>query len=457
MTEEVREMGRNKVGVLIFGRKRPGFDQEWSAAIREGCRKTLAGLGFTCVGADGVVLDHESVVAALDAIKREGCSALIVIQPSLADGQFALTVSQRWQDPVVLWATPERPGDGKVSSCSLVGQHLWASIFRQAGRGFELVYGAAEEVGDELRRAVTLASVVKRLRNAKVGLIGGHAPVFIDLAADPFLIRKTFGLEFQALSLPQFIERVRAVPEGEVKADLERVRALGLGRTEDRAVAGDDALAMNSRYYLSLKDVMAEMSLEALALQCWPDLGNLLGEWPYFAVSRLTGEGEAVSIEGDVDGAIGGLVGKLAGIGPGFLTDWLEHDAETIFFWHPGMAPLDMCEAVGGDDGPTVGGHFNGARPLVVDGRLRIGSAVTISRVWRCDGRYHAMAFEAQAVAPRRQVTGNSLLVEVDGGGVRARFDGLIHAGLPHHVTVHFGRHSEMFRRLARLVGADWH
>ena len=57
-----------------------------------------------------------------------------------------------------------------------------------------------------------------------------------------------------------------------------------------------------------------------------------------------------------------------AGIGPGFLTDWLEHDANTIFFWHPGMAPLDMCNANGCEDEPRLGEHFNGARPFVVDG-----------------------------------------------------------------------------------------
>ena len=60
------------------------------------------------------------------------------------------------------------------------------------------------------------------------------------------------------------------------------------------------------------------------------------------------------------------------GIGPGFLTDWLEHDANSIFFWHPGMAPLDMCNATGCEDAPTLGGHFNGARPFVVDGQLQL-------------------------------------------------------------------------------------
>lgn len=454
MTEAVSKPVKNNIGVLIFGRKRPGFDQEWSAGIRERCVKTMAELGFACIGGDRIVLDDESVNGAFDEMERAQCRALIVIQPSLADGQYALTVSQRWQDPIVLWATPERPGDGKVSSCSLVGQHLWASILRQANRPFEFVYGDPEDVHDDLRQAVALAGTAQQLRGAKVGMVGTHAPGFIDLAVDPFLIRRTFGLQLHPLSLPQFIERVRAVPEDQVKADLKKVRALGLRQAGDHA---DDLLAVNSRYYISMLDLMREMNLSALAIQCWPELPNMLDQWPYLAVSRLTAEGHAVSIEGDVDGAIGGLVGRMAGIGPGFLSDWLEHDADTIFFWHPGMAPLDMCNATGCEDEPSLGTHFNGARPFVIDAPLKIGSAVTVSRLWRCDGRYHMTAFEGEAIPPRRKVTGNSLLVEVDGGGVPERFEQLIHAGLPHHVTVHFGRHKTMFRRFARLCGADWH
>jgi L-fucose isomerase-like protein len=454
--ETQQAMSQARVGVLIFGRKRPGFDQDWNAEIRDRCRSSLSELGFRCIGAEEVVLDDEAVNRALDRITEAGCLALIVIQPSIADGQYALTVSQRWSGPIILWATPERPGDGKVSSCSLVGQHLWASILRQANHPFEFVYGAPEDIQTELRQSVALSETVQRLRSAKLGVVGTHAPGFIDLAADPFLIRKTFGLQLHPLSLPQFIDRVQAIPADEVNADLKRVRSLGLKETGSSSAPSDELLSVNSRYYLSVQSLMRESSLDALSLQCWPELPNVLGQWPYFAVSRLGAEGKAVSIEGDVDGAIGALIGRFLGIGPGFLTDWLEHDANTIFFWHPGMAPLDMCNATGCEDAPTLGGHFNGARPFVVDGQLQLAGDVTVSRLWRCDGQYHWTAFEGHSIPPHRSVTGNSLLVEVDGGRVPERFERLIHAGLPHHVTLHFGRHVQTFRRLARTLGIDW-
>ena len=448
------------IGVVIFGRKRPGFDQAWSKVVRERSLAAIDAIGLTPFGADPLVYDDPTLAAALRAIRTAECDALVILQPSIGDGQFALSVMQQWDGPIVLWATPERPGDGKVSSCSLVGAHLWASILRQAGRDFELVYGDGElaSVQSELSRAVLLTASIPRLRRAKVGLIGTHAPGFVDLAADPFLLRTALGLQLHTLSLAQYIDRVKAIPEEEVSRDVAKARALGLPASKGAELAvSDETLAASSRYYLSMLDTMREAGLEALAVQCWPELPSVFCHWPYMAISRLTAESKCVAIEGDVDGAVQSLMSTYLGLGPGFLTDWLEHDASTIFLWHPGMASLEMCNAVGSEDGPTLGTHFNGGQAGVVDGPLRLATEVTITRLWRCDNAYHMTAFEGRAIPSTRKVSGNSLLVEVDGGKVPERFDDLIHAGMPHHVLAVPGKVAESFRRLARLLHVAWH
>jgi L-fucose isomerase-like protein len=442
------------LGVLILGRKRAGFDQEWNRIV---CRESLAALaelGFECVGAESPVIDDATTGAALDRIQQAGCEALLLLQPSIAHGQLALTMMQRWSNPVTLWATPERPGDGKVSSCSLVGQHLWASALRQAGHPFEFVYGDAgdKEVRAELTRAIALSRTAYRLHQAKIGVVGTYVPGFIDLAAEPFQLRRSLGAQLHALSLPQFMERANGIADAAVEEDVRRVTALGLPMVK---TAGD-ALAMNSRYYLAMLDLMREERLDGLAIQCWPELPNMMGQWPYLAVSRLTSEGHAIAIEGDVDGCISAWMNSSLGLGPSFLTDWLEHDRNSIFFWHPGMAPMNMCDAVGSEYGPTLDQHFNVAKPYVVNGRIRSGEPVTIMRLWRCDNQYHLAAFEGRTLAPRRNITGNSVLVEVMGESVPARFDRLLHAGMPHHVLLSFGHHADTFCRMARLLGIGW-
>lgn len=452
----------NKVGVLIFARKRPGFDQEWSKVVRAKALEILAQEDYQVIGGDTTVVDDETVSAAVGTIAAEGCAALIVMQPSIADGQFVFTILQKWSGPLILWTTPERPADGKVSSCGLTGQNLFGSILRQAGRPFELVYGlpngSLENSIPELNRAIAVSRTIMALRCAKVGLVGAHVPGFVDLAADPFLVQKTFGMQLHTLSLVQFIERVKGLPADAVRADIAKTKALGLPQSDpSRKVDIEEFLNNTSRFYLAIREVMAEFSLNAMAVQCWPELPNTVGHWPYLAVSRLSSEGEALSIEGDVDGAIGAFLGVQLGAGTGFLTDWLEHDDHSIFFWHPGMAPLDMCNEPGCDQGPSIGDHFNNIRPMVVDGPIKTVGAVTVTRLWRCDGRYHMTAFEGRATPPRRKLTGNTLLVEFPDGGVADRFQRLVQAGMPHHVTVHFGTHAESLRRLARILGLEWH
>lgn len=442
------------VGVLILGRKRPGFDQEWNKTICQRSVAALRALGYACVGQEAPVIDDTTLRAALDGIRAAGCDALLMLQPSMGNGQLALSLSQAWTGPIVLWATPERPGDGKVSSCSLVGQHLWGSMLRQAGHPFELVYGDPDDAATRqcLVEAIALSRTAAKLRTAKIGVIGTYAPGFIDLAADPFLLRRSLGLQLHALSLPQFIDRVNRVEEAAVRADIEQVHKLGLPFKD----VSEADLAVNSRVYLAMRELMREESLAGLCIQCWPELPETIGQWPYLAIARLTAEGHAVAMEGDVDGAIAELMGSSLGLGNAFLTDWLEHDDKTVFLWHPGMAPLDMCYAAGETNGPCLAKHFNIVKPLVVDGALETGKSVTVTRLWRCDGEYRMMAFQGKSIPSRRNLTGNTVLVEVEGADLRRRFDRLVHEGMPHHVLLYNSHCAETFRRLARMADIHW-
>ena len=56
------------------------------------------------------------------------------------------------------------------------------------------------------------------------------------------------------------------------------------------------------------------------------------------ALARLATEGLPVACEGDVDGSIGCLVGKLLGCGAVYLSDWLEHDENTLTLWSVTLA-----------------------------------------------------------------------------------------------------------------------
>lgn len=440
-----------RVGFLAIGRKRPGFDPEWGRKMAAAAWFASEELSLKTILPERPVVDDTTLRRAIEELKLSHCQTLLVLQPTMGDGRLAPILAQLWDDPVVLWATPERPDTDRVSACSLVGTHVFASILRQMGRPFELVYGSAddESTRQQVMAAARLAAAAARLRRAKVGLIGYHAPGFVNVHADPIAISRKLGTQLQHVALAEFQSRVETFNAARVEADVQSVLDVQLPMENDLDLAD---LAPNSRYYLALSDLMAEENLDALALRCWPELPNHFGHWPYLAMMRLTEEDRSVALEGDVDGAILGLLAKWLGIGVGYVSDWLEHDDRSITLWHPGHAPRNVCEP----ESIRLGRHFNNDKPLVVNAQLLADQPITLARLWRCDGSYHMTAFNARTAAPRRTLLGAHGLAVVEGPSVPVRFDQLCHAGMPHHVTVFAGSHVELLKRLARLMGANW-
>lgn len=439
------------VGILVLGRKRLGFDPEWGAQMVAAVNAQLAAAPFTVFRPSAAIVDDASLRVALAECVQAGVDAVIALQPTMGDGNLALTMGQCWRRPVVMWATPEKPTGSMISSCSLVGAHVFASTLRQLGLPFELVYGMPGEPTTvaELDAALHLATALPRLQASKVGLIGYHAPGFVDMEADPFELRRLLGVSLRHLSIGEFREQLESYADDVVAADVQRVLALELPM-EDVTVAD---LALSSRYYLALRDMIANESLDALAVRCWPELPGQLGQWPYLAFVRLAAEGANIACEGDVDGAVSTLVAALLGFGDVYLSDWLSHDRDTVTIWHGGAAPLGLCDPVGSEFGPRIARHFNNHKPAVVNANIRSDMPVTIFRLWRCDGEYRLAAFEGQTIVPRQPLLGSNGLALIPELDVMELFDGLIHAGMPHHVAVVAGHHARTLKRWARLAG----
>lgn len=440
-----------RVGLVVIGRKRPGFDVDWAGQMESSARTAAVEMGLEPFRPQSHAVDDASLRRALHEVQHAGCNALVVVQPAMGDGRLAALLAQLWHDPVVFWATPERQEGGKVSSCSLVGTHVFASLFRQLGRPFEIAYGHPDdaETRRQLSTAVRLAAAGAGLRRARVGLVGSHAPGFVNMHVDPMQLSGQLGVGLEHFSLPQFFDLIEGQDARAVDDDVARVEAMGFPMEEG---LGRDDLATSSRYYLAMRALLEEENLDALAVRCWPELPGRFGAWPYLAMARLADEDQVVALEGDVDGAVSCLIGRLLGLGVGYVTDWLEHDERTITLWHPGHAPLGICTP----GSARLGRHFNNQLPLVVNATLAADQPITLFRLWRCDGTYRMTAFNARTAPARRELLGAHGLAVVDDRSVPELFESLCHEGMPHHVIVFAGDQTDVLKRLARQFHIRW-
>jgi L-fucose isomerase-like protein len=431
---------RLKLGVIFLGRRRPGFDMEWGKQMEERVRERLRQTEFALFEPPEKAVDDASIRQAVAACEAQGVDAIAVLQTTMGDGRLAPTLAQLWPDPIILWATTEKPDGDMISSCSLVGVHAWASTLRQMGHAFELVYGEP----DHLEDAVRIAATARRLRSARLGIIGGQAPGYFAMGADPFTVHRGLGVQLQSFSLVEFANAVNGFSDDEVAADVAKVKALGLQHKD----TSDADLPMASRLYLAMRSFMDNERLDAMSIRCWPEMPNTFGQWPYLGIARLVDEGRAVACEGDADGALSAWIGESLGMGRCYLSDWLEHDEQTITLWHGGAAPMSLSDP----GNPRIARHFNNKKPAVVEATIRENMPITIFRVWRCDGVYHLTAREGQTIKPRRHLMGTNALARLSDQDPREWFENLCHAGMPHHVAVFAGHHAALLHRFAQML-----
>ena len=438
-----------KVGVVFLGRRRPGFDMEWGKQMETRVRGSLAKSGFEFFEPSEKAVDDPSLRRVMAECEAQKIDALVLLQTTMGDARLSQTLAQLWPDPLILWATPEKPDGDMISSCSLVGAHCWASVLRQMGHAFEVVYGDpdAAETQKQFSEAVRLALTVRRLTKVRLGIIGGQAPGYFAMSPDPFVIHRATGAQVQSFSLIDFSNAVSELSAEAVAADVAKVKSLGLPHKDTT----DDDLPMSSRLYLAIKLFFENENLDALTIREWPEMPNVFGQWPYFAVARLADEGRAIGIEGDADGALGAWLVESLGLGRCYLSDWLEHDDKTITLWHGGAAPMSLCEPVGKPGGPQTAKHFNIKKPAVMEATLRAGMPVTIYRFWRCDGKYFLTAREGETLKPKRHLMATNGLAKMN-CDPREWFEELCHAGMPHHIAVIGGHHAALLKRLARAL-----
>jgi L-fucose isomerase-like protein len=442
-----------KVGIICIGRRRPGFDMEWGKGMEQRAREWFGKSGFAIFEPSEKAVDDASLRRSFAACEAEKIDAVVVLQTTMGDARLAPTLAQLWRDPIILWATPENAQGEMISSCSLVGAHCWASVLRQMHHSFELVYGDPGDAGTRARfqEAVRAAATVRRLRTVRVGIIGGQAPGYFAMSADPFSVHHGLGAQVQSYSLIEFSNVVNELSADAVAADVREFKKLGLQHKDTT----DEDLPMASRLYLAMKSFMDNENLDTLTIREWPEMPNVFGQWPYLGVARLTDEGRAVGIEGDADGSLSAWIVESLGLGRCYLSDWLEHDKETITLWHGGAAPMSLCEAAGTPGGPRIARHFNIKKPAVMEATLRAGMPITAFRFWRLDGKYLVTAREGETIKPKRHLMATNGLARMkeDPG---EWFENLCHAGMPHHVAVVQGNHAALLKRFARTMQMEF-
>ena len=295
------------------------------------------------------IITEKDGAAACDFFNREEAD-LTMLQCTTFPGGTIILPFARLRSPLGLWAVPECTEQGAIPLNSFCGVNMLSSILGQymdAKRPVKWFYGETSDALFLERFRVTLGALrgIKKLRGARVALVGGIAPGFTDMAFDE---RKSLA------ALGAYVDRL---PEyGDIKE-----RALSYRQEEITPVIEDfakDAVCVNcrddmdatARLYKAFEDTITANSYDAIAIGCWPKYRRDFGVVVCGIIGRLLEKGHMAACEGDIDSLLSMLMlGGISGGDMPMLMDLsdLDFGDNSAMLWHCGSAPRRFADPAG--------------------------------------------------------------------------------------------------------------
>ena len=406
--------------------------------------------------------DAEAAVAGFEAA---GVDALLVILLTYSPSQNSLPALKRTALPIVVWNTQELFGvdesfDGgtMVENHGVHGTQDLANVLLRSGVKFRYVTshlrdgGATRELGDFF----AAAAAARRLRSARLGLLGYPFPGMGDFALDTTHMVATLGCEWTALAMEDYINRAAG-------ADGKAVAALVKDYRAEYEVAPDlteQDLAAAARVELALRGMVADRKLDALTYQFLAFGEDVRTPTvPFVAASRLMADGVGFGGEGDLIAAAGTA-----------LLNWLNPPASftevfTIDFAGNGLLMSHMGEAnvamARSDRKVRLVARAmpitrTRGRQLVLVTSFQPGPATLCALTLGPAGRWRLVnsLLRIADFGPLEamDVPHCKLTCECD---VRDWLTRYATAGGPHHAALCFGDARRRLRNLAQLIDAD--
>lgn len=412
----------------------------------------------------------ETKAQASQAARRmaaEGADLVVLQSASFAMGDVVEPFADQGHR-ICLWAPDEPRRHGPIPLNGFVSMHLHAGVLRrwarERGIPFKWLFGDEGHPWFEDRLAVTLRAVrgLASLEGARVGLVGGVAPSFLNVVADPRVLHDVLDVEVASFELGDVIDTAESILASDDPSALDGVVADLRDAARGRVDVDDGDLRRNAAVYAALRRLADAHELDALAVSDWPVFQERMELHPGLAFSWLDEhDGVPVASEGDVGGALSMLLARGVAGEPAMLLDVndvdLEHDA--LLTWHCGGSPL----AIADERGVRWTPHTTLARPpaspmgTVADLQFRHGP-VTLLRV-SADGARLFVVDAAVVPTPHPGFDGSRGWVSEfrDPNGAIGAGDvvqTLMHEGIEHHLALVPGHHAASLREAAAWLGS---
>jgi L-arabinose isomerase len=453
-----------KIGVLVMALLEDDYNKtaHMRPAASAAAQEIADALGaYGDVVHPGLVEEEEQAAAAARLFNAEDVDIIVALELAYTKGLVPARCLLDTTAPVLVWNTQrisrlgEDDGfDVVMLNSGMAGMPELTAVLVRTKREFALVTSRFDDPDGRRRvhEVIQAAAVRRRLRDARVALVGHPFEGMTDLMFDGLSLRQQIGPVVWPLEPEKVALRFGEIAQEEVDAAIVAERAR-------YTVEMEPALFERSvRLALALESVAREHRFDAFSAfdQVWlsdPRVGII----PSYGTGRLCEIGIPASPEGDVNTAVAQLIlQELAGQATTLENYVIDFDNQAVMFSHdghgnpalgtPGAVRVKHSIYYQGVHGFGAGFEF----------AYQPGPITNLALVTVGDGRWRFVISEGQLLPfPPRSISAPQTLFRHDTLPIADWCDGWLRAGATHHMGAAQGRWTAQLLHLARMLGVE--
>lgn len=402
---------------------------------------TLCENGVDCENVGVVMHDLETVKEAASRLRSVDMDMLMICIATWSEDHHLLDLLSYIDKPVILRAFPAR------DTGSLCCAHQIGAVFTDIGKGYEFIYGDADNVAcavkaKDIATAYALKTCMSRVR---MGAIGGRVKGMTEIAYDEFSIKEKLGARVVNIDEKELTQKVADMTDAEAEALLEEKRPMLAGC---QVLSSKESLLESIKFYGAMKQLATEYDLAALSVKCYTTyMGKVC-----LGYSILAEEGIVASCEGDVTNALTmKLVYELSGK-PVNNTDllYLDEEKNTILFAHCGSSGFSIA------GGEVELAPVRLAETGVCCRFVMAPGLVTAVNICGHGEKFRMAVMTGEAIPCGMEFPGNPVVIQFE-KSVNDINEEIMANGIGHHWMVGYGDLRPALRSFCKLQGINYY
>ena len=301
---------------------------------------------------------HKTIFSKEDSLEAENLLKnkvdFLLIQTSSCSSGEQLYPLCNISSKIGVWAVPDIEKEGGVKLHSLVSTSHYLGIIKKTLSKRKIktkwFYNYADTDEFKNKFLITVKSLIaqKKLKQSRIGLIGGISPGFDNMIVDNDKIKQNIGTIIDEATILELVDKAKNFKQSIIDEEIKKIKNAATAIT----VSDDDSFNKVTRVYFALKQMREENNWDSLAVQCWSQFQELYGIAPCMAYGWMGSEdGIAVSCEGDVQGAISMLLLNYISNTEKSSTlldlATFDREADAVLMWHCGVSPRHFANEDG--------------------------------------------------------------------------------------------------------------